>query len=67
MDAYSKKFILRGEKVKYITGGKKESCKVLGINTENGSLVVEDSKKKVVHITKPNRVIIPKKVKLKNK
>ncbi len=65
MDLYSKRFILRGQKIKRLTNGKKETCKVLGINMENCSLMVEDSNKKVITVTKPTSVIIPKKIKLK--
>ena len=62
MDIYRQKFILRGQKVKYLTGGRKQSCKVLGIKTDDSSLIVEDKNKKVVYISTPNKVTIPKKI-----
>jgi len=66
MDIYRQKFILRGQKVKYLNeSGKRETCKVLGINTEDCSLMVENSNKKVVYISTPNRVTIPKKISIK--
>ena len=65
MEAYSKKFILRGNTAKLVSDGKRERCKILGINTQTSALVVENSKKKVVEISTGNNVIIPKKVKLK--
>lgn len=65
MDIYRQKFILRGHKVKYLKGGRRQSCKVLGVKTDDCSLMVEDSDKKVVYISTPNKVIIPKKIALK--
>lgn len=62
MDIYRQKFILRGQKIKYLNGGRKQSCKVLGIKTEDSSLIVEDKNKKVVYISTPNKVIIPQKI-----
>ncbi len=65
MNIYRQKFLLRGEKIRYINNGKKERCKVLGIDENNGSLMVENSRKQVVYISTPNKVSIPKKIKIK--
>ncbi len=65
MDIYRQKFILRGHKVKYLKDGRRQSCKVLGVKTDDCSLMVEDSDKKVVYISTPNKVTIPKKIALK--
>ena len=65
MDIYRQKFLLRGHKIKYINDGKRQTCKVLGIDQNTCALMVEDSKKKVVHISTPNKVIIPKKISVK--
>ena len=66
MDIYSQKFILRGQKIKHLNElGKKETCKVLGIKTEDCSLMVENSKKDIVYISSPNKVTIPKKISIK--
>ncbi len=65
MNIYRQKFQLRGQKVRYNNNGKREVCKVLGINENNGSLMVEDSRKQVVYISTPNKVSIPKKIKIK--
>ena len=65
MDKYRQKFILRGQKIKYINDGKKQTCKVLDINYEDASLEVETKDKKNVRILTPNKVIIPKKITLK--
>lgn len=65
MDIYRQKFILRGQKIKYINDGKRQSCKVLGIDQNTCALMVEDKEKKVIHISTPNKVIIPKKIAIK--
>ena len=62
MDIYRQKFILRGQKIKYLTNGRRQSCRVLGIKTDDSSLIVEDKNKKVVYISTPNKVIIPKRI-----
>lgn len=64
MDTYRKKFILRGHRVRYQSGGRRQSCKVLGVDQENGTLMVENSEKKIVYISTPNSVTVPKRVKL---
>jgi len=65
MDVYRQKFILRGQKIKYISDGKKQTCKILGIDQDTCALMVEDSSKKVIHLSTPNKVIIPKKISVK--
>lgn len=65
MDTYRQKFILRGQRVKLLNDGKKQNCKILGIDQANCSLMVEDSKETVLHISTPNKVVIPKKIKVK--
>lgn len=65
MDIYRQKFILRGQKVRYLTDGKRQVCKVLGIDPDTCSLMVEDRRRKVVKISKPSNVMIPNKIVLK--
>ena len=65
MDVYREKFILRGHKIKYIENGKKSSCKVLGVDGDSCSLIVENKDKKVININTPNKVIIPRKISVK--
>ena len=67
MDAYSKKFIQRGLKVKYTKDQSKKTCKILGIDEKNGALVLEDSSGNVFTATSPAYVQTPKKVRLKKK
>ena len=65
MDEYRKLFLLRGQKVRYMRDGKKETCKVLGIDEKTCALMVEDKNKMVVLISTPNKVIIPRKITIK--
>ena len=62
MNHYRQSFILHGKKIKHTVNGKKRSCKVLGINSEDGALIVEMKNGEIKHITSPAGVIIPKKV-----
>ncbi len=62
MDIYRQKFILRGQKIRYLTNGRRQSCRVLGIKTDDSSLIVEDKNKKIIYISTPNKVIIPKRI-----
>ena len=66
MDIYQRKFALRAEKIKYLDGDRRESCKVLGVDADNCSLIVENRKKAIMHIASPNKVITPKKLNKKN-
>ena len=64
MNQYTQSFILHGKKIKYTHKGKKVNCKILGINGDDGALIVEMKNGEIKHITSPTGVIIPKKVKL---
>ena len=66
MDTYRQKLILRGQRIKYINDdGKKESCRVVDVNVENAALEVETKNKEIIRILTPNRVVIPKRIKIK--
>ena len=64
MDAYHRKFILRDKKIKYISGDKKRTCRVIDVDKETGLLLVEPKKDEVLEIRSPSSVIMPKKIKL---
>ena len=65
MDSYKKKFILRGKHIKKVElDGKKTKYKVLSIDDKNASLIVEDREGKVLKLSSPKSIILPKKVKL---
>ena len=66
MDIYQRKFALRAEKIKHLNGDRRETCKVLGVDADNCSLIVENRKKAIMHIASPNKVITPKKLNKKN-
>ena len=66
MDIYKDKFALRGCRIKYGCGPKKRRTKVLGIDKEDGTLLVESKGGSVEKVCSPIYVILPKRVKLKN-
>ena len=63
MDVYLDKFILRGVNVKYGVDGKKKTCKVVGVDTSSGSLIIEEKNGSIVHVSSPSAVSIPKRIK----
>ncbi len=65
MDIYRQKFIMRGKKVRYASSEGKQTCKILGVDPNNCSLMVEDSHKKIINIYTPNKVTVPKKISIK--
>ena len=64
MDTYSDRFILRGKKVKYLTPEKKHTCRVLGVDSKSGALILEMKGDRVEHVISPKSVQIPKRVRL---
>ncbi len=67
MDIYTKRFILRGRRIKYLDDGRRKSCKVLGINAKTGALILESRERGVFDVISPTSVIIPKKIKITKK
>ena len=63
MNKYKERFALGGVRIKHIVDGKKITCKALGVNPTDCALIVESRRKQIIHITKQNDVIIPKKIK----
>ena len=76
MEIYTKKFILRGTRIKHIEGGKKRTRRILGVDTKTGALILEGTRRAPRHgaatldtrifVTSPRAVIMPKKVKIKD-
>lgn len=64
MDTYRQKFILRGKYIKQELDGKRKRYKVLGINQNDCSLLVEEADGTVSTIASPKSIILPKKIKL---
>lgn len=67
MNVYRQKFVLSDVKVKHITSEGKTTCKVLSIEPQDCSLIVEMRDKSIKKITTPTSVIIPKSVKIPKK
>ena len=68
MDIYTVKFILRGVNVKYEYKGKRRICKVLGVDTKTGALIVNLPGVSADHrISSRSLVTIPKRISIKNK
>ena len=67
MNHYRQSFILHGKKIKYTDNGKKKTCKVLGINNDDGALIVETKHGVIKHLTSPTGVVIPRKIKIPKK
>ncbi len=65
MDIYAKKFILRGESVKYARDQKKKTYKIVGVDGSTGALVLERRGERTVHVTSPTGVQMPKRVRIK--
>lgn len=64
MDVYSKRFILRGRRIKYLTSERKHNAKVLGVDMKSGALIVETKGGNVENIISPKSVLIPKRIRL---
>ncbi len=62
MDAYNERFILRGKKVKYFRNEKWKSYKVLGIDSKNGKLILDDGKRPDILVSSPALIQNPKKI-----
>ena len=62
MDTYRNKFVLTGKKIKYITDGKKINVRVMGVDKDNCSLVIEGPNGEIKNVFKPSSVIIPKSI-----
>ena len=65
MEIYTESFILKGKRIRYRVQDKKYSCRVLGVDLSNGSLIIERKGGKEEKVTAPTRVTTPKKIKLK--
>ena len=65
MDVYKKKFILSDVHTKYFEDGKKRSCKILGVDSNDGKLIIEAKNGSIKHISGTRNIIIPDKIKIK--
>ncbi len=66
MDVYTTKFILRGKTVKYDYNGKKRRCRVKGVDTKTGALIVNLREvSDNYRITSRSLVTTPKRISIK--
>ncbi|MBQ8719687.1 MAG: hypothetical protein IJY65_01495 [Clostridia bacterium] len=63
MDIYRKKSVLIGEKVVYLSGGKRKRCTAVGIDAETGALLIEAKDGNIISVSSPTGIILPKTVK----
>ena len=67
MDAYQRRFLLRGIRTKLVTEKKNIPCRILGVNPQNAKLIVERRGGQVLDISSPSQIIIPEKIHIKKK
>lgn len=65
MEIYKRNFILSGLNTKYFEGTKKKRCRILGVNSADGRLIVENRKGEAVNIAGAKSIVIPEKIKLR--
>ncbi|MBQ8381220.1 MAG: hypothetical protein IJY18_04925 [Clostridia bacterium] len=65
MDVYKKKFILSDYHTRYYEDGKKRKCKILGVDSHDGRLIIETANGSLKHISGTRGIILPKKIKFK--
>lgn len=67
LEVYKRKFALTGLNTKYFDGTKKRSCQIIGVSSADGRLIVENTKGEIVNISGVKNIVIPDKIKVKNK
>ncbi len=66
MGIYEEKFLLEGVRIKYNAGERQQSCRVTGVDTATGALLINLKGVSDAHpVTSPSLVTIPKKIRLK--
>ena len=76
METYTRRFILRGARIKHTEGTKKRTRRVLGVDLKTGALILDGGKRRVastdgsvadsrIFVTSPRSVIMPKRVRLR--
>ena len=63
MSEYTRRFALRGKKVKYFRDEKWKSHKVLGIDSKTGELIIDNGKDPDIRVSSPVLIQNPKKIK----
>ena len=65
MEAYQRRFLLRGLRTKLVRQTKNTACRILGVDPENSKLIVELAGGEVRQISSRSQILIPEKIKLK--
>lgn len=63
LNHYVNKFALTDKKIRYIEDGKKKKVKVVGINKDNLTLIIETKDGRKINVSSHSSVIIPNKIK----
>lgn len=63
MSEYTKRFALRGKKVKYFREGKWRAHKVLGVDSRTGELIIDNGKDPDIRVSSPTLIQNPRKIK----
>ena len=67
MTLYTRKFILTGVRVKMLKDGKKQACRIVGVDPESCALLLDAGNRTRVTVTSPTAVQIPKTVRVGKK
>lgn len=62
LNLYAGKFALTDKKIKFTEDGKKKNAKIVGINKEDLTLIIETRDGRRINISSPSAVIIPNKL-----
>jgi len=62
LNLYFSKFVLSDVKIKYVEEGKKKRGKIIGINKDDLSLIIETADGRKINVTSPSSVSIPNKI-----
>lgn len=60
IEIYKQKFVMHGQRVRYICEGKKKIGRILGVDKEDMSLLVGGRSGTPIHITNPKHVTLPR-------
>ena len=62
METYNDMFAFRGKRVKYLRDEKWKTHKVLGIDSKQGTLILDNGKHAPIHVSSPTLIQNPKKI-----
>ncbi len=62
LNNYVSKFALTDKRIKFVDSGKKKNAKIVGINKDDLTLIIETRDGKRINISSPSSVIIPNKI-----